>query len=215
MINTKLFSEGKLSIQNPINGFIVDLLGAENSDKIIDGCSAPGGKGSFIAHKAPNAKIYSIDNNSKRLDLVKSSLDRQRIQNVEIFNLDISKDVLPSSNKILVDVPCSGTGVINRRVDIKWRRTIDDINTLVDVQLEILENASRCLKKNGILVYSTCSIEEEENELLIEDFLDKHKFVVEDASKFVNKDIVKNGAIHNLPGTFDMDGGYAVRLKKL
>ena len=215
LINTKLFSEGKLSIQNPINGFIVDLLGAENSDKIIDGCSAPGGKGSFIAHKAPNAKIYSIDNNSKRLDLVKSSLDRQRIQNVEIFNLDISKDELPSTNKILVDVPCSGTGVINRRVDIKWRRTIDDINTLVDVQLEILENASRCLKKNGILVYSTCSIEEEENELLIEDFLDKHKFVVEDASKFVNKDIVKNGAIHNLPGTFAMDGGYAVRLRKL
>ena len=215
LIQSKLFTNGKLSIQNPINGYIVDLLDPQNSDKIIDGCSAPGGKGSLIAHRAPDAKIYSIDNNSKRLEMVKETMERQSIKNIEILNMDISRERLPLSNKVLLDVPCSGTGVINRRIDIKWRRTQKELELVKDMQYRIIENASKYLKKDGILVYSTCSIEPEENELLIEEFLENHKFVVEDASDFVNKNIVQKGAIINLPGAFGMDGGYAIRLRKL
>ena len=215
LIQSELFTNGQLSIQNPINGYIVDLLNPQDSDQIIDGCSAPGGKGSLIAHRAPAANILSVDNDPKRLEMVKDTIKRQNIDNLNILCTDMTTGQLPISNKILIDVPCSGTGVINRRVDIKWRRTQEEIDIVRKVQYRIIDNVSKYLKKNGILVYSTCSIESEENELLIEEFLNKHKFVVEDASDFVNKDIVKKGAINNLPGEFDMDGGYAVRLRKL
>ena len=215
LIQSKIFTNGKISIQNPINGYIVDLLDPKNSDIIIDGCSAPGGKGSLIAHRAPSAKIFSIDNNSKRIARIQNSIDRQNIKNIEIINKDMSIEKLPNCNKILLDVPCTGTGVINRRIDIKWRRTKEELERIKGLQYRMLENASKYLKKGGFLVYSTCSIEPEENELMIEEFLKKDKFIVEDASDFVNKDIVKNGAIKNLPGEFSMDGGYAIKLKKI
>tara|TARA_Y100001978_G_C23687039_1_gene432503 strand:- start:317 stop:1630 length:1314 start_codon:yes stop_codon:yes gene_type:complete len=215
LIKSNLFNDGKISVQNPINGFIVDLLNPKNNDVILDGCGAPGGKGSFISHKAPDSQIYSIDNNKKRIDMFINSAKRQNNKNIVFKYNDISKDNLPECNKILIDVPCTGTGVINRRVDIRWRRNLSDMKKIIDLQTRILENASKYLKSNGILVYSTCSIENDENENIIEDFLNKHNYVVEDASNYVKKDIVREKSIKILPGEHGMDGGYAIRLRKL
>ena len=215
LIKSKFFNDGKISVQNPINGFIVDLLNPKNNDVILDGCGAPGGKGSFISHKAPGSQIYSIDNNKKRIEMFVNSAKRQNNKNIVFKYNDISKDRLPKCNKILIDVPCTGTGVINRRVDIRWRRNLSDMKKIIDLQSRILENASKYLKSNGILVYSTCSIEYEENENIIKDFLNKHNYVVEDASNYVKKDIVREKSIKILPGEHGMDGGYAIRLRKL
>tara|TARA_S200000501_G_scaffold110960_1_gene104369 strand:+ start:66407 stop:67720 length:1314 start_codon:yes stop_codon:yes gene_type:complete len=215
LIKSNLFIKGKISVQNPTNGFIVDLLNPKNNDVILDGCGAPGGKGTFISHKAPKAKIFSIDNNKKRINLFINSAKRQNNKNIVFKYNDISKDNLPECNKILIDVPCTGTGVINRRVDIRWRRKLSDMKKITILQSRILENASKYLKSNGILVYSTCSIENDENENIIEDFLNRHDYVVEDAANYVKKDIVREKSIKILPGEYGMDGGYAIRLRKL
>ena len=83
------------------------------------------------------------------------------------------------------------------------------------MQTRILENASKYLKSNGILVYSTCSIESDENEEIIQHFLDRNNFIIENPANYVNKDIVRDNSIKILPGEYDMDGGYAIRLRKL
>ena len=144
-----------------------------------------------------------------------NSAKRQNNKNIVFKYNDISKDRLPECNKILIDVPCTGTGVINRRVDIRWRRNLSDMKKIIDLQSRILENASKYLKSNGILVYSTCSIENDENEKIIEHFLDRNNFVVENPASYVSKDIVRGKSIKILPGEYDMDGGYAIRLRKL
>jgi tRNA and rRNA cytosine-C5-methylases len=150
LIKSNLFNDGKISVQNPINGFIVDLLNPKNNDVILDGCGAPGGKGTFISHKAPKAQIFSIDNNKKRIELFVNSAKRQKNNNIVFKYNDISKDSLPECNKILIDVPCTGTGVINRRVDIRWRRKLSDMKKIVNLQSRILENASKYL---NLMVY--------------------------------------------------------------
>ena len=86
---------------------------------------------------------------------------------------------------------------------------------IANLQSRILENASKYLKSNGILVYSTCSIENDENENIIDDFLNRHNYIVEDAANYVKKDIVREKSIKILPGEYGMDGGYAIRLRKL
>jgi len=215
LIKSKFFNDGFLSIQNPINGFIVDLLEPKNSDRIIDGCSAPGGKGTLISLKASKSNIISIDNNIHRTKKTREAIRRHNIKNMKILIKDLSRDVLPISNKILLDVPCTGTGVINRRVDIKWRRTEKELKNISLLQYDILSNAAKYLDTGGVIVYSTCSIEPEENEFLIKRFMDTHNFIVEDASNFVNNNIVQDRAIKVLPGEYSLDGGFAIRLKKI
>ena len=98
----------------------------------------------------------------------------------------MTSDSLPKANKILIDVPCSGTGVINRRVDLRWKRTLNDIEKSSSIQYNILEHVSKFLLDKGVIVYSTCSIEKEENFDVINKFLDYY-----------------------------LDGGFAVRLRKI
>ena len=214
LISSKLFKEGYISIQNPINGFIVELLKPDNSDDIIDGCSSPGGKGSLISALAPKSNIISIEKNQKRVKKIEDTIKRQKISNITIELKDLRKDAIRVCNKILLDVPCTGTGVSNRRVDLRWKRTPEDLESLNKIQYEILVNSSKYLSSDGILVYSTCSIEPEENEKIIDKFIKEYNFIVEDASDFVNNNIVKDKAIKVLPGEHNLDGGYAVRLKR-
>ena len=146
LIESDLFKSGLLSIQNPLNGFIVNLLNPSDDDIIIDGCSAPGGKGSLLSVIAPKSTIFSIDNNKSRMNKMISSNKRQKIKNIIPKVLDMSRDVLPEANKILIDVPCSGTGVINRRVDLRWNRKEEDIKKVSALQYKILENTKKRLK---------------------------------------------------------------------
>ena len=215
LINSDIFKSGYLSIQNPINGFIVKLINPNNDDIILDGCAAPGGKGSLISAMAPKSKIISIDNNQNRLKKLSETIKRQKINNIEIQIKDLAKDRMEMANKILLDVPCSGTGAANRRVDLRWKKNIDDIVKMSRIQYNILDNVSKYLKNGGVLVYSTCSIEPEENEEIVDKFLNNHNFVVEDAGDFVNNNITRNGTIKVFPGEHNLDGGFAVRLKKL
>ena len=215
LIKSEIFKNGYLSVQNPINGFIVNLMSPKNKDIIIDGCAAPGGKGSLISAIAPNSNIISIDNNQNRLKKIHETINRQKIKNIKIEVKDMATDSMKVADKILLDVPCTGTGVANRRVNLRWRRSIEDIGEMSKIQYAILDNASKYIKDDGVIIYSTCSIESEENEEIVDKFLQNHNFIVEDAGDFVNNNIIKDGAIKVLPGEHNLDGGFAVRLKKL
>ena len=216
LIESDLFKNGDLSIQNPINGFIVNILNPKKNEIIIDGCSAPGGKGSLISLMAPHSKIYSIEINKNRISKIEESINRHKLKNISILNLDMSKDRLPLADKILIDVPCSGTGVINRRVDLRWKRKSKDITNSAKLQYKILMNSSKYLKNNGVIVYSTCSIEAEENSKIINLFIKNNKnYILEDSGKIINPSLVKNNNLDVLPGKYDLDGGFAAKLRKI
>ena len=150
-----------------------------------------------------------------RMIKLTESIKRHKVTNIKPLICDITSDELPKANKILIDVPCSGTGVINRRVDLRWKRTLNDIEKSLSVQYNILEHASKFLLDDGILVYSTCSIEPEENMMVIHAFLKSHpNFSIESAENYLPVEYVdKHGAMFTYPPDHKIDGGFAVRLK--
>ena len=119
-----------------------------------------------------------------------------------------------SSSKILADVPCLGTGTIAKNPDLKWRKKAVDINRIVKLQEEILNNSSKYLNPNGIIVYSTCSIEDEENWMVIDKFLANHpNYIIDHADNYVDSKFTDSkGAINIKPYKHNLDGGFAVRL---
>ncbi len=122
--------------------------------------------------------------------------------------------MLGKADKILVDVPCSGLGVLSKKPDIKWKRNLEDIAKFQKLQLEILENSVKYLKNKGVIIYSTCTIEPEENSEVIQNFLSNHpEFEIEDAGKYVNSKVVNNeGCIELFPHIHNTDGAFSVRM---
>ena len=216
LINSKYFRDGQVTVQNPSAGLVCYLLDPKENDFIIDCCSAPGGKTSYISQLMNNkGKILSIDNDNKRINLLKDNIKRLNVKNVTVQNKNLTKDILPKTSKILIDMPCSGTGVINKKVDIKWRRSFSNIIEMQSLQKEILNNVSKYLNKNGIIVYSTCSIEKEENMDVINSFLDlNNNFSINKLIDILPKTYITNGVFKPYSPLHKIDGGFACILKK-
>ncbi|MBK1881755.1 16S rRNA (cytosine(967)-C(5))-methyltransferase RsmB [Luteolibacter pohnpeiensis] len=178
-IPTPLIASGQIYIQDPATRHAVDLLAPKPGERILDACAAPGGKAFLIAAALGSAEnLVCTDSNEKRLPRLQQNLERLHAGTAETSVHDWTKPA-PESwhgafDGILLDVPCSNTGVIRRRVDVRWRLQAPDIEKLVNTQRKILENALPCLKPGGRLVYSTCSIEAQENLEQVESFLAAH-----------------------------------------
>ena len=178
-VPTDRIAKGEIYIQDPATRHAVELLDPQPGEKILDACAAPGGKAFLIAAAQGSAKdLLSTDSNDKRLPRLRENLERLHCGAAGIEIHDWS---LPAPEKwhgafdaILLDVPCSNTGVFRRRVDVRWRLRPADITELTKLQRKIIENALPCLKPGGRIVYSTCSIEAEENEDLIAAVLIDH-----------------------------------------
>jgi 16S rRNA (cytosine967-C5)-methyltransferase len=129
---------------------------------------------------------------------------------------DLTENLIGKADKVLVDAPCSGLGVLSKKPDIKWKRELKDINNLQSLQLEILESSLKYLKPNGVLVYSTCTTEAEENFDVIKIFLESHpEFSIDDAKEYVSEKAVnKDGCIELFPYIHNTDGAFSARLKK-
>lgn len=174
-----LLGSGKIYIQDPATRHSVDLLAPQAGERVLDACAAPGGKAFLIAAALGSAKnLLCTDSNEKRLPRLKENLERLHAAEAETAVHDWTKPA-PEAwhgafDAILLDVPCSNTGVIRRRVDVRWRLQVPDIEKLVLTQRKILEAALPCLKPGGRLVYSTCSIERSENLGQVEAFLADH-----------------------------------------
>ena len=212
-----VFQKGYFSIQDESAALPVLLLGPLPGDRVIDMCAAPGGKTTFIGELMNNqGEILAVDKYETKLRLIHTGCERLGITNVQLLVADSSELVTEPADKILVDVPCSGFGVLRKKPDIKWKREPEDIPRLTTLQLTLLENASRLLKPGGVLVYSTCTMEPEENEEVIGTFLAKHsEFRIDDAAAVVNKSIVSSaGFVETFPHRHHLDGSFAARLVK-
>lgn len=171
------FDQGWVSVQDLSAQGCVPLLDPKNGEEILDLCAAPGGKTTHILETAPNAKLLSVDIDPLRLTRVRDNLQRLHMK-AQIRQGDARN---PSTwcheqgfDRILLDVPCSATGVIRRHPDIKWLRRDSDIDTLAKLQYTILQAIWPYLKSGGVLLYTTCSILPEENEQQIIRFLQHH-----------------------------------------
>jgi 16S rRNA (cytosine967-C5)-methyltransferase len=174
-----LLAAGSIYIQDPATRHAVDLLDPQPGEHLLDACAAPGGKAFLIAAALGSADhLVCTDANEKRLPRLRENLHRLHAGMAAIAVHDWTKPAPPAWHAafdgILLDVPCSNTGVIRRRVDVRWRLQAPDIANIAATQRKILENALPCLKPGGRLVYSTCSLEHEENLGQVDGFLADH-----------------------------------------
>lgn len=174
-----LLAGGRIYIQDPATRHAVDLLAPQAGERVLDACAAPGGKAFLIAAALGNANtLVCTDSNEKRLPRLKENLTRLHAGSAEVACHNWLEPApaawLGAFDAILLDVPCSNTGVIRRRIDVRWRLQPADIEAVNATQQRILTHAAPCLKPGGRIVYSTCSIEREENEGLVESFVAGH-----------------------------------------
>lgn len=215
--NSDLFYEGVFSFQDRALGMIVEVLDPNPGEIILDVCCAPGTKTNYIAECIQNdGKIYASDIDKNRIDLARNDFLRFKNTCIEHSIRDATKAEFVIADKILIDAPCTGTGTIGRRPDIKWRRNPKHLEHIVKIQRSILGNVSKYLKAGGELVYATCSLEDEENWQVVEAFLKLHPdFKVMPVQ---NPNLVEytdgKGALSTFPPVHKMDGMFAVKLKK-
>jgi 16S rRNA (cytosine967-C5)-methyltransferase len=214
------FRDGWFYIQDPSTLFAPRELGAQPGETILDLCAAPGGKTTFIAQLMRNeGKITACDISEERLKLIQENCARLGVTCIELCRSrgdeahseksEISQRLLTSSptdlkfDRILVDAPCSNTGVMRRRVDLRWRISPAEIVRLAKTQLDLLNLAATKLKTGGVLIYSTCSLEPEENSEVVKEFLREHEnFKLESEREL-------------LPFADNVDGAFVARLIKL
>jgi 16S rRNA (cytosine967-C5)-methyltransferase len=224
------YKEGLFTVQDEAASFVSLVVDPKPGEVIIDLCAAPGGKSVHLSELMENkGRVISVDSHEGRLKLLKETRNRLALTNIEIKTFDGREFKLDESvDKILIDAPCAGTGVMNRRSDLALHRQAPDMVALTTLQKELLENAAQLLKPGGTLVYSTCSIEPEENEELIKWFLETHKdFQAEDLSPFIAPGLVsqwqetdknfdpKSGLLQLLPSRHGLSGFFIARLRKL
>ena len=205
--NSSLFKEGLFTVQDASAGLTAIVLNPQEDENVLDACSAPGGKTTYIAELMHNkGKIEAWDIHEHRTKLVEKNAERLGIK---IINTDVKNSAeyeekyKEKFDRILLDVPCMGIGVIKRKPDIKWQRKKEDIEEISQLQSKILETCSKYLKRGGYLVYSTCSILKGENEDIVNDFIKNN-------SDF---EIVKNG-LFNIKPDKEKDGFFICKLHK-
>lgn len=173
--NLEEYKEGLFTMQDEAAALTALVLNPKENDNILDCCSAPGGKTTYLAELINNnGKITAWDLYENRLKLVNQNEKRLGINIIDTQTNDATKlkdKDIEKYDKVLLDVPCLGLGVMRRKPDIKWQREEKDVENISKIQLEILEVCSKYVKKGGKLLYSTCSILKEENEEIIEKFL--------------------------------------------
>ncbi len=175
----KSFQEGWFSIQDEAAGLIPEQLKPQSNQKVLDACSSPGGKTTYMAELMKNqGEIKAWDIHEHRVKLVDKAANRLGITIIQTEEKDASiydPQYYEYFDKVLLDVPCLGIGVIKRKPDIKWKKKKEDIEKITTIQKAILENCAKYLKDKGELVYSTCSILQEENDKIIQDFVKNNK----------------------------------------
>jgi len=200
---------GEFIVQDESSIKVGHILAPKAGEYVLDLCAAPGGKTTHMSQLMGNkGQIYSCDISKAKLDLVKENVTRLKLKNVRLFENDamVYNEALENKfDKVLVDAPCSGLGIIRRKPDIKYQKTEADILALNEIQTAILEQAAKYVKQGGVLVYSTCTIEPSENRLMVEAFLESH-------SDFEIVAIDGNKDLQLYPNVHKTDGFYCCKL---
>lgn len=207
IINSKEFKEGKIIAQDASSYLAAKNLGVKSDDLVLDICAAPGGKTAVLAEKMENkGEIIAIDIHQHKKKLIEENMKKLGIDIVKATVLD-ARNVNKQGrkfDKILVDVPCSGYGVIRKKPEILYTKNRENIEELASLQLEILNSAADILKDGGELIYSTCTIISQENTENVEKFLNERK---EFKVKALN-------IPENVSGEYDKLGGFSINYKE-
>lgn len=178
IINSKLFKKGFYTVQSSSSIKSIEVLSAKEGDKILDLCAAPGGKTTAIAESInDNGEIYAADFYEHRVDLIRRNIERLNLNSIKPVISDaliLDKNLEACFDRVLADVPCSGLGVIASKPELKYRVDLNELPSLYKIQARIMDNAFTYLKPNGIMVYSTCTINKKENEKIVEEFAKTH-----------------------------------------
>nr|TKW33658.1 hypothetical protein SEVIR_2G253900v2 [Setaria viridis] len=219
VLQAGLLKNGMCAVQDESAGLVVSVVDPQPGETIIDCCAAPGGKTLFMASRlSGQGKIWALDVNKGRLRIL---MEAAKLHSLDDMITDIhadlrlhTKETTAKYDKVLLDAPCSGLGVLSKRADLRWNRQFEDLEELMCLQDELLDSASTLVKPGGILIYSTCSIDCEENEKRITAFVQRHpEFAIHSVCGYVPTEFVTDeGFYSSNPTKHSMDGAFAARL---
>lgn len=215
--HSPLIQQGQVYLQDEGSQLIATLLEVRPGLNVLDLCAAPGGKTSWLAAEMGNrGQIIAGDVHPHRVRLVQRICQRLGVMNVCPVTLDGTQSLpfLPDHqfDRVLVDAPCSGTGTIRHHPEIKWRLQPDTFETMADTQIQLLKSAAPCVAPGGLLVYSTCSLEPEENEAVVQRFLTEEASFTRRRPTTSHALLDTGGYVRTYPHRHDMDGFYAAVL---
>jgi len=219
------YKKGYFTIQDASSMLVADVLDPKPGMTVLDAAAAPGGKTTHIAEKMEDkGLIIAADLHQHKLRLIEENQQRLGIHIIKMIHSDARHLTNPFSSqfdRILLDVPCSGLGVIRRKPDLKWSKSEEQIQNVTKVQREIIETVAPLLKPGGVMVYSTCTMSKEENEEMVKSFVKDHPEFQFDVNiqnylpeVVTNKLDVSQGMVQILPHYFDTDGFFISRLLK-
>ncbi|MFJ7746987.1 16S rRNA (cytosine(967)-C(5))-methyltransferase RsmB [Peribacillus sp. NPDC097295] len=224
LAHSESYKLGYLSIQDESSMLVAHALGAHDNDSVLDCCAAPGGKSMHIAEGLTTGQVYALDLHEHKVKLIKEQAERLKLRNnIKTLVLD-SRNVQEHFNKegfdrILIDAPCSGLGVMRRKPDVKYTKTNNDIMKLSNIQKQLLEAAAPLLKQGGQLVYSTCTVDKAENDNVAAAFLEKHPEFEMDATLSDRmpesvQPFVEGHTLQVFPQYFSSDGFFIASFRK-
>jgi 16S rRNA (cytosine967-C5)-methyltransferase len=217
ILQWQYFLEGYFGVQDESAGLACRLLAPLPGMKVLDLCSAPGGKSAYIANLMQNSgEIISIDRFDARLKILKKNLDRLGVTIVKPIETDAMIFEEGTYDAAIIDAPCSGFGTLSKKPDIKWKKELLDIQQLSELQIQLLNHTAKMINPGGVLVYSVCTIETEETTGVVYKFLAENPdFYLEPAGAFVHGDVVDaNGCVQTYPHIHKIDGAFSARLRK-
>lgn len=216
---TDYFKEGLITIQDETSQLVAPTLDIQGDEMILDACAAPGGKTCHMASYLTNGKIVALDLYDHKLALIEENAQRLGLADkIETKRLDASRvhEEFGSDtfDKILVDAPCSGIGLIRRKPDIRYNKASMDFDSLKTIQLQILDSVCQSLKIGGIITYSTCTIIKKENREVIQEFLHQHPNFEQVMLDHPKTDIMVDGCLLITPEQYQTDGFFIGQLRR-
>lgn len=220
--NIKAFNEGLCQVQDVSSMLVAEIAGIKENDIILDVCAAPGGKSIHAADKLNNTgKVYARDLTEAKAELIRQNVERTGYTNIEVKVQDAlikDNELLNKADVVIADLPCSGLGVIAKKTDIKYKMSKEKQKELVKLQRQILSVVKDYVKSGGVLIYSTCTINIEENIENVKWFCESFDFEMKSITPYLCKelrsDTMDKGYLQLLPGVHNTDGFFMARLER-
>jgi 16S rRNA (cytosine967-C5)-methyltransferase len=208
------FRQGAFFVQDPAATLVTRYAAVPPGAVVADLCAAPGGKSIELSRTA--ALVVACDRSEARMARVRENIQRLDVRNVSLLVCDARESALASVDAVLIDAPCTGTGTFRRHPDARWRLKVSDLAVSASMQRTIMRDAARLVRPGGLLIYSTCSLETEENDAQVEQFLREHpEFVLEPPPAAVPAAVLDAGRLRVLPQRHGDDGAFAERMRRV
>ncbi len=216
------FSDGFFTVQDVSSMLVAEVANVQKGNVIMDICAAPGGKTMHLASKlSGTGMVLSRDLTQNKVDQIQENLERMKYENVKTMVSDatvFTSENIEIADILVADVPCSGLGIIGKKRDIKYHASPEKILELIELQKKIIQTVWQYVKPGGVLLYSTCTINPDENEKMIEWIQEKFPFIEEGIEEFIPKELscktTKEGHLQLFPGIHQTDGFFMARLRR-